>query len=133
MFARDLNQTALVGRLTRDVEVKRFDNGGTILEFSIANHYAKRSGEGYAEEVSFFDCVYSRPAEGILAYLVKGRQVAISGLLVQERWDDRETGKTRSTVRLRVDNLQLLGESSGAVSQPSPADDIPVDDDRIPF
>ncbi|MFA6687974.1 MAG: single-stranded DNA-binding protein [Sphaerochaetaceae bacterium] len=162
-MANDLNVVALVGRLTRESELRYTNGGSAVCRFSIAVNRRKRSGDKWEDEVSYFDCaLFGKSAESMNQYLEKGRQVSIIGELRQNRWE--QDGQSRSKVEIFVNSLQLLGSGSGdqrgggrsedaprqgggygdqsrsgAVSQPRPATPVTNDfgpeqfDDDIPF
>ncbi len=113
----DINRVTLVGRLTRDAELKYTTSGGTpVCRFSIAvNRYRKGDDGRGIEEASFFDIVvWGRQGEAIKQYLVKGKQVAVDGELRQGRWE--QDGQQRSKVEIIAQNVQLLGGNQGAPS-----------------
>jgi len=108
----DINHVVLVGRLTRDSELRYTQNGTPIVKFSMAVNRRKKTGEEWVEEVSFFDVVFwGKMGESINQYLVKGKQVAVTGELRQNRWE--QDGQPRSKVEIIANNLQLLGSSQG--------------------
>ncbi len=114
-MANDTNIVVLVGRLTRESEL-RFTNSGTAVgRFSLAVNRMKRSGDQREEEVSFFDItVWGKQAEVLNPYLTKGRQVCVQGELRQNRWE--QDGQSRSRIEVVANNIQLLGGSSGSGS-----------------
>lgn len=108
----DVNQVVIVGRLTRDAELKYTANGFAIGNFSIAVNRRRKNGEQWVEEASFFEInLYGKSAESLNQYLVKGKQVAIQGELRQDRWE--QDGQPRSKVVIVANNVQLLGGNSG--------------------
>jgi single-strand DNA-binding protein len=108
----DLNHVVLVGRLTRDAELKYTANGQAICKFSIAVNRRKKSGEQWVEEANFFDVIlWGRQGEAVNQYLLKGKQVGIDGELRQERWE--QDGQNRTRVEIVANNLQLLGGGPG--------------------
>ncbi len=124
-----MNSVTLIGRVTRDQSDRDFGyttSGTAKLSFSVAvnERYGKE------EYVSFFDCVvWGKLAEGIRQYITKGKQVAVSGRLRQERWTDRN-GENRSAVRIHVAELDLLGgqgkgQPSGYAVPDDPEENIP--------
>ncbi|MEA5031842.1 MAG: single-stranded DNA-binding protein [Sphaerochaeta sp.] len=120
-MANDTNIVVLVGRLTRESELKFTNNGTAVGRFSLAVNRMKRSGEQREEEVSFFDIVvWGKQAEVLNPYLTKGRQVCINGELRQNRWE--QDGQSRSRIEVVANNIQLLGGSSGNNSTSSTAD-----------
>lgn len=113
-MSSDINRVVVVGRLTRDSELKYSNSGLAILNFSIANNYRKKRGDEWTEEVNFFNCfMMGKRAEGISRYLEKGKQIAVDGELRFSRWE--KDGQPRSKVEIRVVEIQLLGgnRSSG--------------------
>ena len=114
-MANDLNVVALVGRLTRESEL-RYSNGGmAICRFSIAVNRRKRTADNrWEDEANFFDCtMFGKSAESINQYLEKGRQVSIIGELRQSRWE--QDGQNRSKVEIAVNSLQLLSSPTSSV------------------
>ena len=108
----DVNQVVIVGRLTRDAELKYTSNGFAIGSFSIAVNRRRKNGEQWVEEGNFFDInLFGKPAETLNQYLVKGKQVAIQGELRQDRWE--QDGQPRSKIVIVANNVQLLGGNSG--------------------
>jgi len=104
----DVNHVILIGRLTRDAELKYTSGGMAVCKFAIAVNRKKKQGENWVEEASFFDIVlWGRTAETLNQYLVKGKQVAIEGELHQNRWE--QDGQSRSKIEIMASNVQLLG------------------------
>lgn len=115
-MAVDINVVVLVGRLTRDCELKSTPQGTSVCRFSIAVNRRKRTGDKWEDEVSYFDVVlWGRSAETLQPYLTKGRQVSIEGELRQNRWE--QDGKTNSKVEVVANNVQLLGGNQGTGTQ----------------
>ena len=111
----DINTCTLVGRLTRDMEVRYAPSGSAIANFSIGVNrgYKKNNGE-WVDEPSFFDCTIignQNFVESLRGSMVKGKQVGVSGYLKQEHWTDKQTGQTRYAIKLIVKDIQLLGGS----------------------
>ncbi|MCB1307020.1 MAG: single-stranded DNA-binding protein [Leptospiraceae bacterium] len=159
-MAGDVNKVVLIGRLTRDPELRQTQSGTSYARFSIANNRMYVAGGERREEVSFFNCVaWGRQAEVINQYCRKGKQVAIEGRLQQRSWENQE-GKKQSVVDVVVEQLQMLGSpgdgggsgSSGdgaygsesrsyapaqnsppSYDDPMPYDGGGMEDDDIPF
>ena len=120
-MANDTNIVVLVGRLTRDCELRFLNSGTAVGRFSLAVNRMKRSGDQREEEVSFFDItVWGKQAEVLNPYLTKGRQVCIQGELRQSRWE--QDGQSRSKIEVVANNVQLLGGSSGGNASSGGAD-----------
>jgi single-strand DNA-binding protein len=109
----DLNHVVLIGRLTRDAELKYTAGGQAVCKFSLAINRRKKSGDQWVEEPNFFDVVlWGRQGETLNQYLVKGKQIAVEGELRQDRWE--QDGQNRSKVEIMANNVQLLGGGTGS-------------------
>jgi single-strand DNA-binding protein len=116
----DINRVVLVGRLTRDAELRYTNSGTAICKFSVAVNRWRKSDQGGEEEAHFFDVVlWGRQGEAINQYLTKGKQVGIDGELRQSRWE--QDGQPRSRVEVAAFNVQLLGGGRGGPGGPSPS------------
>jgi single-strand DNA-binding protein len=121
-MATDINSVVLIGRLTRDAELRYSNSGTAICKFSIANSYSRKQGDSWTEETSFFDAVLmGRRAEALHKYLTKGKQIGIKGELRQDRWE--QDGQKRSRVEIFVDDLNLLGGGQGGDNRSSTRSD----------
>ncbi|MCL1811968.1 MAG: single-stranded DNA-binding protein [Treponema sp.] len=108
----DINHVVLVGRLTRDAELKFTSGGQAVCKFSIAVNRRRKQGDQWVDEPSFFDIVlWGRQGETLNQYLVKGKQIGVDGELRQDRWE--QDGQKHSRVEVVANNLQLLGSGSG--------------------
>ena len=104
----DINHVVLVGRLTRDAELKYTAGGQAVCKFSLALNRQRKNGDQWVEEAHFFDIVvWGRQGEALNQYLVKGKQVVVDGELRQNRWE--QDGQSRSKVEIVANNIQLLG------------------------
>ena len=109
----DINHVVLVGRLTRDAELKFTAGGQAVCKFSVAINRRKKQGDQWIDEPNFFDIVlWGRQGETLNQYLVKGKQVGIDGELRQDRWE--QDGQNRSRVEIVANNIQLLGSGGGS-------------------
>lgn len=106
------NKVILVGNLTRDPEVKYTTGGTAVTEIGLAVNrtwFDKNSNER-KEDTTFVDItLWGRQAEVAGEYLSKGRSVLIEGRLQLDTWEDRETGKKRSKLKVVGENMQMLG------------------------
>ena len=108
----DLNHVVLIGRLTRDAELKSIASGQSVCKFSIAVNRRRKNGDQWEDEANFFDIVvWGRQGESLHQYLVKGKMVAVDGELRQDRW--QQEGQNRSKVEVVANYLQLLGGNPG--------------------
>jgi len=123
----DLNSAMIVGRLTRDAELKHTNSGTAVTKFSIAS--SEYQGQGKAEHTNFIDCtLWAKRAEALTPYLIKGTQVVVNGTIHQSRWDS-ENGK-RSKIEITVSGIQLVGGKKDNKSKPAEQE---VFEDSIPF
>jgi single-strand DNA-binding protein len=124
----DLNHVVLIGRLTRDAELKYTPNGQAVCKFSIAVNRRRKNGDQWIDEANFFDIVvWGRLGETLIQYLIKGKLVGVDGELRQDRWE--QDGQNRSKFEIVANNLQLLGGnplgansgSSNGIMPPTPS------------
>jgi single-strand DNA-binding protein len=109
----DINHVVLIGRLTRDAELKSIASGQAVCKFSIAVNRRRKNGDQWEDEANFFDIVvWGRQGESLHQYLVKGKMIAVEGELRQDRW--QQDGQNRSKVEIVANNIQLLGGNPGS-------------------
>jgi len=114
----DINHVVLVGRLTRDAELKFIAGGLAVCKFSIAINRRRKNGDQWEDEVNYFDVVlWGRQGEALSKFLTKGKPVGVEGELRQDRWE--QDGQKRSRVEIVANNIQLLGGGPGEGSQSS--------------
>lgn len=153
-----MNKVILMGRLTRDPEIRYSQSAEpvAVARYGLAvNRKFKRQGEPDAD---FFDCVvFGKGGEFAGRFLKKGMMIAISGRLQNHSWDDQQTGQKRWKTEVIVDEQdfaeskaafearvqnspQDFGGPQGASNNPPPpaqngfaAIAETVDDDDLPF
>ena len=110
MSSFNINRVIIVGRLTRDPELRSLPSGGSVCELRIACNSRQREGNGeYGERPNYFDVsVFGAQADAVSAYTVKGSQVAIDGRLSWREWETAEEAK-RQAVKIVADTVQFLG------------------------
>jgi single-strand DNA-binding protein len=109
----DINHVVLVGRLTRDAELKSIASGQSVCKFSIAVNRRRKNGDQWEDEANYFDVVlWGRQGESLHQYLLKGKMVGVDGELKQDRW--QQDGQNRSKIEIVCNNLQLLGGNPGS-------------------
>lgn len=103
-----LNKIFLMGRLTRDPELKRTSNGTAVASFSLAVERQKKKDQEAVTD--FIDCVAWRStAEFVSKYFSKGRMAVVQGSLQMRDWTDRD-GKKRRSAEVVVDDM-YFGDS----------------------
>ena len=148
-----LNRVLLIGRLTRDPQLRYTPSGVPVADIGLAvNRYTTGQDGQRKEQTAFIDIVlWRRQAEVASEYLSKGREVFIEGYLQFDQWENNE-GQKRSKLRVVGERLQFLGPrgdspAPGGAPAPAPAraaeasaeSDFPPEppagapDDEIPF
>jgi len=109
---RSINHVVLTGNLTRDVETREVGETTVArMGLAVTESYKDRNGE-WAEKTYFFDVdVWGRQGENCADFLGKGDRVTLTGKLVQDVWEDRETGATRSKVYIKADAVEFPSRS----------------------
>jgi len=144
-MAGDINVVVMVGRITRDAELKYSGSGTAICNFSIAVNRRVKKGEQWTDEASFFDlALFGKTAESMNKFLTKGQQVAVNGALKMDRWE--KDGQKMSKVGIFVESVQLLGGRKEGGQAPARSEGNPpsrdpdpdfdphaYEDDPIPF
>lgn len=133
----DVNKCVLIGRMTRDIEIKTTSGGGLIGKFSLASNRKEKSGDTWTEKAGFFDCViFGKSAETLQKYTKKGSKLCVEGSLRWSSWEGSD-GKKQSKTEIQVEGFQFLDakpSEQGHTSQGSAAScDGGMDDTDIPF
>lgn len=114
----DLSIAVLVGRLTRDAELKYTNSGQAVCHFSVATSTRRKKGDQWVDEPSYWDVdLWGKSGESLNQYLTKGKLVAVEGSMRQDRWE--QDGQTRTKVIVSANTVQLLGGGQGAGPGPS--------------
>jgi len=143
-MAGDINRVTLVGRLTRDPELRHLPSGTPVLEMGVAVNGRQQDDAGnWVDKPNFFDVkVFGNQAEMLSQHLAKGRRIGIDGRLDWRSWEAQD-GTKRSKVDVVAQTVQFLdsrqdSESPAYVPAGAAAasgDDFPTSpaDDDIPF
>ena len=110
----DYNKVILLGRLTRDPELRYAASGTAITNFGLAVSNRYKQGDELKEDTCFVDiAVFGRQAENCSEYLSKGQLVLVDGRLNYRKWET-EDGQTRSKLDVVAQNVQFMpkGQSS---------------------
>ena len=147
----NLNKVMLIGRLTRDPEMRYTPSGQPVTSFSIAtNRYGGGGNEGERREFTDYHNIVAwnmgrrNLAEIVGQYTKKGSLVYVEGRLQTRSWEGQDGQKRRATevVANDVQFLEPRGAGAGVGVAASPVDDLPgmaedmprdVDPDEIPF
>ena len=105
-----LNHIVIMGRLTRDPELRRTGSGIAVASFTVAVDRDFGGRDGGEKETDFIDCVaWRQTGEFVSKYFTKGSMIVVSGRLQIRNWTDKEGGKRRSA-EVVADNV-YFGES----------------------
>lgn len=133
-----LNRIIVMGRLTRDPELRRTNSGIAVASFTVAvdRDFKTQSGE---KETDFIDVVaWRNTAEFVSKYFSKGRMAVVEGRLQLRDWTDKE-GNKRRTAEIVSDSVYFGdskrdgGDNSGCASASSGGFDEIEDDGDLPF
>jgi single-strand DNA-binding protein len=147
----DLNRVTLVGRLTRDPELRHTAGGDAVCTIRLAvSSRARDESGGWGDKSNYFDVtVFGRQAETASTYLSKGRRIGVDGRLSWREWQAQD-GSRRQSVEVIANDVFFLdsrGDSANGgdyAAAPAAGGDLPVDrtdmeqpvavgDDDIPF
>jgi len=143
----NVNKVILVGRLTRDPEIRTTPSGQTVATIGLATSDRWNDKSGQKQETTEFHNIvaFGRTAEVIAQYVKKGRPIFVEGRITTRSWDDKESGKKNYRTEIIVENFQFGadgaragGEAGGSRAssheeQPAPAhgDEIKYPDEEI--
>lgn len=154
----DLNRVTLVGRLTRDPELRQTAGGTSVCSIRLAVTSRMNRGGEWSDQSNYFDItVFGRQAETVQTYLSKGRRIGVDGRLSWREWEAKD-GTKRQSVEVIANDVFFLDSrgdgdggggggggrgwgdapprSSGGGDMPVDTTDMkpaPTDDDDIPF
>lgn len=138
-MSSDINKCILIGRLTRDPELKSTNRGQSFTRFSLASNRAiyNRDTKETKYEAGFFDCTcWGKGGEAIAKYAKKGARICVEGSLRWSSWEGTD-GKKQSKTEIHVEGFQFLdakpqGEQSNEPQGPATFASG-MDDADIPF
>ena len=105
----NVNKAIIVGRLTRDPEVRTTPSGQTVTNFTIATSTTWKDQSGQPQEKTEFHNVvaWGRRGEVIGQYVTKGQELYVEGRLETRSWDDQETGKKMYRTEIILENFEF--------------------------
>ncbi len=107
-----VNSINLVGRAGRDPEVKYFESGSIVANFTLAVNRRSRN-----EEPDWFNLeIWGKQAQVAADYVRKGSLLGITGSFKLDQWKDKNTGENKSKPVIRVDRLELLGSKRDSMA-----------------
>jgi len=128
----DVNKAIIVGRLTRDPEVRTTPQGVSVTNFGVATNFVYKNQEGQkVEQVEFHNVVaWRKLAEIVAQYMKKGRRVMVEGRLQTRNWEAND-GTKRQRTEIVADNVIFLdGRAGGDEGAPAQNDAPPTPDEQ---
>lgn len=105
-----MNKVFLLGRLTRNPEMRKTESGKKVVRFTLAVKRRKASEDG--KDADFIDCVaWEKLAEIIFEHCPKGRQILVVGRLQERSFEDKE-GKRRYVTEVVVEDMEFVGRKN---------------------
>lgn len=123
-----VNRIVLIGRITRDPELRTTNSGKNVVEFSIAVQKRMKPTDGSPDADFFRIKAWGQTADYVNNYLTKGRLVALDGRLETRKWQDKD-GNNRETVEVVADNVNGLDKPR----DDQPSKPIPSEEAYDPF
>ena len=118
-----MNNVNLIGRIATEIELRYTPDGTAVCDFVVAV-------DNYGDKTSFIDVTcWRKLAENVAEYMEKGRQVGITGEIVQDRWQD-DNGNNRSKIKIQARNVKFL---SGGQSGNQQSNDSQQESVEVPF
>ena len=116
----DLNTVGLVGRLTRDPELRYTAAGEAVCAMRLAVATRTRTDEAWEDRPNFFDVsVFGRNGEAAAEHLTKGRRIGVAGRLAWREWQ-ADDGSRREAVQVIASSVQYLDAPRPAEPEPTP-------------
>jgi single-strand DNA-binding protein len=133
-MAASFNRVILVGNMTRNVELRRTQQGTAVCDVGLAINERRKQGDEWVDETTFVDVtLWGRTAEVADTYTAKGSSILIEGRLKLDQWE--QDGQRRQKLKVVGDRLQLLGgrDQQAAGTQTEPANSYQSAVDDTPF
>ena len=139
-----LNHITIMGRLTRDPELRRTGTGVAVTNFTVAVDRDFTGKDSEEKETDFIECVaWRQTGEFVSKYFSKGKLAVVAGRLQIRKWKDKD-GNNRSTAEVVADNVYFGGEKEketsnytgfipNEIASPQNFEPIADDDAQLPF
>ena len=135
------NKVIIMGRLTRDVELKNVNNGTSLAQIGIAINERRKTPDGtWQDDVHFVEVTFwGKPAEVLSQYMTKGQPLLIEARLKQDRWET--DGQKHSCLKIHGEKFSFVGarqHGSEFIHQETPSQTskrtpVTTPHDDIPF
>jgi single-strand DNA-binding protein len=138
MAGADVNSVVLVGRLTRDPELRSTGSGMSVCSLRLAfSTRAKEASGEWTTRPNYVDVtVWGKQGENVARFMSKGRQVAVQGRLQWREWTTNDGGK-RQALDVVAESVQFLSDGQGAGGESGGSgfaarSDVPIDTADLP-
>lgn len=130
-----MNNCSFIGRLTKDIEIRRTNSGKAVCSFTLAVDRPRMK-----DTTDFIDfVVYAQSAEYLSNYASKGAKISVCGALTSRKWEDKN-GNKRTTMEIVCDNVKIEDSKKSDQTGFTPSAKVPAnfalmegDDDQLPF
>lgn len=133
-----MNRSDLIGRLTRDVELRKTESGNVRADFTIAiNRIGAKENQ---QQADFIPCrVWNSQAENLAHYMSRGSLIAVEGTLRNDNYTDKD-GNTKYSWYVLAQNIEYLSQKGGNKEEKTEdygtsvkMDEIEISDEDLPF
>ena len=114
-----MNRVVLVGRLTKDPEVRALSTGNSVATFTLAINRNFKNKEGNIDADFINISVFGRQAENVGKYVTKGSQIGVEGR-IQSRSYDAQDGTKRYVTDVVADNVEFMGSARNSSDNSTP-------------
>lgn len=114
----NLNEAKLIGRVTRDPEIRTTPGGTQVAKFGVATNYSYKDKSGAKQETTtFHNCVaWGKLAEIIGKWVTKGQEIYVCGRIEENKWETKD-GQKRSTTEIIISDFQFGAKPKGSTER----------------
>lgn len=114
----NVNKVIIIGRLTRDPELRTTPNGQTVANISVAtSRQWKDQGGAKQEKTEFHNVIaWGKQGEVIGQYFTKGQEIYVEGRLETQNWDDKDSGKKMYRTEIVLEKFEFGAKAGGGTS-----------------
>ncbi len=113
------NKAIVIGRITKELELKATNSGTSVLSFSVATSQRWKDNNGNQQEKAEFHNVvaWGKQAEVVAQYFVKGQEIYVEGRLETRSWDDQQSGKKMYRTEIVLEKFEFGAKPANAQPQ----------------
>lgn len=126
-----MNNVVLIGRLTKDIEIRKTDSGTSVADFALA--VGRNYKQGDQKVTDFIPCTaWAGTADFIAKYFAKGVRMAVNGAIETSKYVDKD-GNNRTSIRVKVSNAEFADGKRDSTPAPAEQAEPPEEDGDLPF